>query len=190
MKRRQCRKIVSAAVLLPLSACATVSHEGARLPWAATNGFDFLNAVVEANNYQAAAGGLAMKKSPSPDVRAFGRMIWLDSLDSNSQLRWLANASATSDGSNPGPGIVLPYKVSTHYMFVIDELVPVSGEAFDQRFIAQQSDALKESLMLAQVFSRSGDDLELKEFAKRSVPKIQKQLDTITEIEMRHNAKG
>jgi hypothetical protein len=71
-------------------------------------------------------------------------------------------------------------------MFVIDQLIPVSGEAFDERFIEQQTASLAEALALAQAYARVGDDLDLKDYAARSVPKIQAQLDRIREIGMRH----
>src|SRR5262245_52443122 len=80
----------------------------------------------------------------------------------------------------------LPTQVSTHYMFVIDELLPVSGADFDERFIAQQTASLSEALALARGYARYGDDFDLKEYAARSVPRIQMQLDRILEIGMRH----
>jgi putative membrane protein len=180
---------IGAAMLLAFSTCAMApAVSGARLPWAATNGLAFVDAVVAANNYSGAAGGLAIKKSPSPDVRAFGRMIWEDSIKSTQSLRWRLN---TGEGPNgEAPGVVLPSRVNPHYMFVLDELIPLNGAAFDTRFIQQQESALKEFLMLAETFARSGDDLELKEFAARSVPTIKKQLDAISAIAMRHRAAG
>jgi len=160
-------------------AASGATHEAvARLPWAATSGLHFVDAVVAADNYRAAAGGLAVKTSPSPDVRDFGRMLWVDSIENTRRLKWVLTRT--------GPGIVLPASVSTHYMFVIDELVTVGGEAFDRRFIAQQTASLQQALALAQAYARAGDDLDLKEFAARSVPNIQMQLDRILQIERRH----
>ena len=150
----------------------------ARVPWAATSGLHFVEAVVNADNYRAAVGGLAMKKSPSQDVRDFGRMLWQDSIEDTRALKWALTKAE--------PDVVLPTQVSTHYMFVIDELLPVSGEAFDQRFIAQQTASLGEALALAQAYARWGDDFDLKEYAARSVPKLRTQLDRIREIGMRH----
>jgi len=150
----------------------------ARLPWAATSGLHFVEAVVNADNYRAAAGGLAMKKSQSPEVRDFGRALWKDSIEDTRALKWALTKAE--------PYVVLPTQVSTHYMFVIDELLPVSGAAFDQRFIAQQTASLSEALALAQAYARWGDDFDLKEFAARRVPKIEAQLDRIREIGMRH----
>ena len=150
----------------------------ARLPWAATSGLHFVEAVVNADNYRAAVGGLAMKKSPSPDVRDFGRKLWEASIEDTRALKWALTKAE--------PDVVLPTQVSTHYMFVIDELLPVSGEAFDQRFIAQQTASLRDALALAQAYARWGDDFDLKEYAARSVPRIETQLMRIREIGMQH----
>jgi putative membrane protein len=150
------------------------------MPWAATSGLHFVDAVVAADNYRAAAGGLAAKKSPSSDVREFGRILWEDSIENWGRLNWLLTKMA--------PKTVLPTQISPHYMFLIDQLVPVSGEAFDRRFIAQQTASLKEALALAESYARTGDDFDLKEFAASSVPKIKMQLDRILGIEMRHQS--
>jgi hypothetical protein len=71
-------------------------------------------------------------------------------------------------------------------MFVIDELIPVTGHDFDRRFIAQQTASLEAALALAQDYARVGDDLDLREYSARSVPKIQMRLDAIRAIGMRH----
>jgi putative membrane protein len=119
-----------------------------------------------------------MKKSPSADVRELGRLLWADSIENTRRLKWaLIHAE---------PGVVLPTQVSTRYMFVIDKLVPVSGDDFDRRFIAQQAASVSEVLALARAYARSGDDFDLKEFAARSVPKLEQHLGRISEIEMRH----
>src|SRR5262245_22801860 len=177
MAYRHHLNILTASVALLLIATSATSAF-ARLPWAATSGLHFVDAVVAADNYRAAVGGLAMKKSQSPDVREFGRMLWEGSIENTRRLKWALTKTE--------PYVVLPSTVSTDYMFVIDELVPVSGDAFDRRFLAQQTASLKDALALAQNYARVGDDFDLKEYAARSVPKIKMQLDRVLEIEMRH----
>src|SRR5687767_13244807 len=169
---------VSRTVALVLLATCAANPAFGQLPWAATSGLHFVGAVVAADNYRAVAAGLAMKKSPSMEVREFGRMLWVDSIESRRRLEWVL--------THTEPHVVLPRQVSTRYMFVIDQLVPVSGDAFDRRFIGQQSASLKEALALARAYARWGDDFDLKEFAARSVPKLEIQLGRISEIEMRH----
>lgn len=170
--------IASAAIVL--LAGSAVEPVSARLPWAATSGLHFVEAIVNADNYRAAAGGLAMKKSPSPDVRDFGRGLWLHSIDDTRRLRWLLNQT--------DPGVVLPSTVPPQYMFVIGELLPVTGAAFDERFIAQQTASLAQALALTQAYARFGDDFDLKEYARRSVPRLQAQLDRVREIDTRRQA--
>ena len=170
--------IMSGAIAIALLASSTINPALARLPWAATSGLHFVEAVVNADNYRAKAGGLAMKKSPSPELRAFGRQLWVHSIEDTRALNWVLNQTE--------PGYVLPSTVSPQYMFVIDELIPVSGDDFDRRFIAQQTASLSEALALAQAYARFGDDFDLKEYAGRSVPQLEAQLMRIREIGMRH----
>jgi putative membrane protein len=171
-------KGVSGAAALLLLASPAAHGNSARLPWAATSGLHFVEAVVNADNYRAKAGGLAMKKSPSPDVRDFGRALWVDSIEDTRRLQWVLDKTE--------PHVFLPTTVTPQYMFVIDELLPVSGDEFDRRFIAQQVASLNHALALAQAYARFGDDFELKEYAKRSAPKIEARLEQIRQIEMRY----
>ena len=178
MANRHLLTIVSGAAALLLLVSAAPHNASARLPWAATSGLHFVEAVINADNYRAKAGGLAMKKSPSPDVRDFGRALWVDSIEDTRNLQWVL------DQLDPPP--FLPTTVSPQYLFVIDELLPVSGDEFDRRFIAQQVASLGHALALAQAYARFGDDFDLKEYAKRSAPRIAARLEQIRRIEMRY----
>ena len=120
-----------------------------------------------------------MKKSVSWDTRKFARVLWQGSIENTGRLKWVLTKTE--------PYVVLPTRVSTRYMFLIDELVAVGSEAFDRRFISKMTASLRESLAIAERYARTGDDLGLKEFAATSVPKIRMQLDRILEIEMQHD---
>ena len=178
MTNRHHLNILSGTLAFVLLASSATHSVLARTPWAATRSLHFVDAVVAADNYRAAAGGLAVKKSPSLDVREFGRIQWEDAIENWRRLNWVLTKAE--------PNVVLPTHVSSRYMFLIDQLVPDNGDAFDRRFIAQQIASLNEALALAEGYARAGDDFDLKEFAARSVPKIKMQLDRILEIEMRH----
>lgn len=182
MANRQLPIVCGAAALLLLASSTFTHAASTRLPWAATSGLHFVEAVVNADNYRAKAGGLALKKSPSADVRDFGRALWEDSIKDTSRLRWVLHKT--------DPHVFLPTQVAPPYMFVIDELIPVTGDEFDRRFIAQQVASLNQALALAQAYARFGDDFDLKEYAARSVPNIRARLDTVLEIEMRYRASG
>lgn len=173
MANRHPLTVLSATAALVLIA----SSASARLPWAATSGLDFVQAIANADNYRAQAAGLAMKKSPTPEVREFGRALWKDTIEDTQNLQWVL------DKIEPNP--FLPTTVSPQYRFVIDELLPVNGAAFDQRYIAQQTASLEEALALTVAYARVGDDFDLKEFAKRRAPRIQQRLDQILAIGMR-----
>jgi len=177
MANRHSLSVITAGAALILLVNATAQPASARLPWAATSSLDFVQAVANADNYRAAAGGLAMKKSPSPELRAFGRALWLDSIEDTRNLQWVL------DKIEPQP--FLPTTVSPQYLFVIDELLPVSGDDFDRRFIAQQTASLGQALALAEAYGRFGADFDLKEYARRSVPILRARFNWIVDIEMR-----
>jgi len=154
----------------------------ARLPWAAFNGAHFVEAVVKADNYRMRAAALAIKKSPSADVREFARQLWEDSIDDTRRLKWVL--------TKQNPYVVLPTQVSPHYLFVLDALIPVGRDVFDRHFIEQLAASLSEARSLAEEYARAGDDLDLKEFARASLPKIKIELDRITAIRSQHQALG
>jgi predicted outer membrane protein len=178
MANRHQLNILSGAAALILLTSIAVQAAGARLPWTATSSVDFVQAVINADNYRGQAGGLAMKKSPSQDVREFGRAIWVDSIEDTRNLNWVL--------SQIDPHPFLPTTVAPKYLFIIDELLPVTGTEFDRRFIAQQAKSLTDALARAEGYARYGADFDLKEYAKRSAPKIRARLDQLHQIETRY----
>jgi hypothetical protein len=88
--------IVSGIVALVLLASSAMHPVLGRIPWAATSGLHFVDAVVAADTYRAAAGGLAVKKSSSLDVREFGHMLWEDSIENERRLKWVLTTTATA----------------------------------------------------------------------------------------------
>lgn len=163
--------------ILALASNAAAWPVKARLPWAATSGVHFVEAIVEAANYRTAAAGLALRKSSSPDLREFARTLWLDTLADRRRLSWTLTRWRGY--------AFLPDRVSPRLMFVIDKLMPPTGDEFDARYIAQQEISLKEMLVLTEAYSRIGDDFDMKEYAKRSLPKIQMRLDEVRSIKKR-----
>ena len=163
--------------ILALASNAAAWPVKVRLPWAATSGVHFVEAIVEANNYRAAAAGLALRKSSSPELREFARTLWLDTLADRRRLSWTLTRWR--------PYAFLPDRVSPRLMFVIDELILPGGDEFDARYIAQQEASLKKVLELAESYSKIGDDFDLKEYTQRSLPKIRMRLDETGEIGMR-----
>ena len=162
-----------AAVLAAFVGFAAQPAQG-RLPWAATSGTHFVAAVVNADNYRMKAAALALKRSPSADVRDFARALWENALEDTRRLQWTLTTET--------PYFVLWTQITPEYMFVLDELVALNGDDFDQRFIAQQTASLSQALALAEGYARAGDDLVLKEFAARSIPQIKAQLDSLAAI--------
>src|SRR6185436_10347238 len=61
------RHIFVAAFALTLIASVAALPAAARLPWAATHGTHFVEAIVNADNYRMRAAAMAINKSPSSD---------------------------------------------------------------------------------------------------------------------------
>src|SRR5262245_45976508 len=120
----------------------------------------FVGAVVASNNYEESAGAYALKRASSAEVKDFARAMIVDHREATRRLKWLLTKHDQL--------VVLPTHVSTDYLFVIDQLVFASAADFDHVYIAQQMQAHKEALMLAEEYARKGDDLDLRRFAERS----------------------
>jgi putative membrane protein len=165
--------VLAAPLVFALAACAA-RPGSARLPWAATSGVHFVEAVVEADNYRVAAAGVALKRSPSPMVRELARRVWLDTIENRRRLVWTLTRWR--------PYAFLPDRVSPRKMFVIDRLLFAKGNAFDRRYIAQQEASLKEVLALTEGYSKLGDDFDMKEYANRALPRIRMRLEEVRVI--------
>lgn len=111
--------------------------------------------------YETQSSQLALSQGKSPKVKAFGRMMIKHHMMTTKTL----TAAANSAGMTPPPPMLEPMQVD-----MMSQLQPLSGDTFDQAYIAQQKTAHAMALALHQTHAAQGDSLPLKKAAAKAVP--------------------
>jgi len=65
---------------------------------------------------------------------------------------------------------------------LLSELMMLEGAEFDRRYVAQQTDAHREAVMLMEGFAERGDQQDLKQFAATTAPKIRMHLQMVEQL--------
>lgn len=128
--------------------------------------------VAQAANsdmYEIQAGELATKNGQSQQVKDFGRMMVTDHTKSSQEMKAMVTRANL--------GTQAPARLDAEHQAMIDRLKAARGEAFDREYMTQQMAAHRKALALHQGYAQSGDNAELKGFAAKVVPVVQKHHD-------------
>jgi putative membrane protein len=124
---------------------------------------------------KAAAGGmaevklskLAMDKGQSMEVKQFARKMVEYHSKANVELKQLAEKK----------NLPLPTKLDAQHQVVYDKLVKVDGADFDKEYMHAMAADHDDAVKLFKQQSESGMDPELKSFAMKTLPIIEKHDD-------------
>jgi putative membrane protein len=124
---------------------------------------------------KAAAGGvaevklskLAMDKSDSTEVKQFARKMVEDHTKAGVELKQIAEKQS----------IPVPSAMDAEHQKVYDQLSKLSGPAFDQEYMRAMASDHDEAVKLFKQQSEHGQDAELKSFAMKTLPTIEKHDD-------------
>lgn len=117
-------------------------------------------------------GKLAQTKATNAQVKEFGTMMVDDHTAANNELMELAKLKNISLPSVPGED---EQKVK-------DDLVQKSGKDFDKAYVDAMIDDHKKDIKLFSDEMKSAKDLDIKAFASKTLPVLQKHLDHIQKI--------
>ena len=113
------------------------------------------------------AGQLATDKAASPTVRDFGRQMVADHTMVNQQLMQLAARK----------GLAPPTQLDPDHLAAQKELTAASGTNFDKQYVTGQITDHRNQIMLFQQEASGGQDTELKELARMTLPTLQHHLE-------------
>jgi putative membrane protein len=127
---------------------------------------------------KAAAAGAAeiadaqpvLKNSSRQDVKNFAQRMVGDHTKAGDHLKSIATSE----------GIAFPSGESAADKKNTDALQKLNGTAFDQKYIQGQRTARKQAVSLFTSESKSGQDSQLKSFARQTLPTLQDHLKMIT----------
>ena len=120
---------------------------------------------------------LAREKAQSSDVKAFAAMIMSDHQKANDELKSLAGRK----------NITLPARLGEDDQKHVDELAKLSGAAFDKKYVELMVDDHETDVKLFKEAADDSNDADLKAFAAKTLPTMQKHLERITTIDKNMN---
>ena len=117
-------------------------------------------------------GKLATQKSQNPEIKKFGQMMVTDHTAAGNDLKALAAKK----------NITLPTDIGSHKSSM-DSLSKESGAGFDKAYVNEMVSDHEADLKEFQKQAQNSTDVDVKAFAAKVVPVIQKHLDAIKAIE-------
>jgi putative membrane protein len=124
---------------------------------------------------KAAAGGtaevklskLAMDKGMSTEVKQFARKMVEDHTKANMELKQIAEKKS----------LVVPTAMDEKHEKIYDKLVKLEGADFDKEYMRAMANDHDDTVKLFKEQSQNGQDPELKSFAMKTLPIIEKHDD-------------
>lgn len=133
-----------------------------------TTAQDFVTFAAMSDMFEIQTGKMAEMQAGNKEVAAFGKMLVKDHTKSSKQLMKLAKAAKL----NAEP----PTQLDQRHQVIADSLKSTKGAGFDSAFAQAQMAAHQEGIALFKSYSENGDNPQLKAFAKKGLPILQKHL--------------
>jgi putative membrane protein len=110
---------------------------------------------------------LAMDKGATTDVKQFARKMVEDHSKANMELKQIADKK----------NLELPTKLDEQHQKIYDQLATLSGASFDKEYMRVMAADHDDATKLFKEQAQRGQDPELKSFAMKTLPTIQKHDD-------------
>jgi putative membrane protein len=137
---------------------------------------DFVAMAAASDMYEIQAAKIAQKRSKTPDVKDFAKMMVTDHTKSTAMIKKAVADAGRTD-------IMPPTALPDDKKAMIDALNAASDADFDKTYVDQQVTAHKDALALMTSYATSGDVPQLKDAAGKIAPVVQMHLDKITSIQ-------
>lgn len=138
---------------------------------------DFAVKAANGGIFEMEAARLAQQKAQHSDVKAFAAMMMNDHMKASEELKALAGRK----------NITIPARLGDDEQKEIDELAKLSGSEFDKKYVDMMVEDHEDDVKLFKEASEDSDDADLKAFAAKTLPTLQKHLERITTIDKNMN---
>lgn len=133
---------------------------------------DFATEAASGGMMEVQLGKLAQQKAQNPRVKNFGAMMVQDHTQANDELKTIATRE----------NIALPDSMSNEKKEDVEKLNKKSGKDFDKAYMDMMVDDHKEDVNKFKNAAQNEPDSAMKAFAAKSVPVLQKHLDSAEAI--------
>ena len=141
------------------------------------NDAEFVVEAADGGMFEVQAAELAIKTSPSDEVKKFAQMILKDHSTANTELKAIAEKK----------NITLPIALSDDKQKKYDDLADKAGEEFDKAYCKLMVDDHEKDVKEFKKQAEKGEDPELKSWAAEKVPTLEHHLVTAEEMEDKRN---
>lgn len=111
-------------------------------------------------------GRLATQRAGDPSVREFGARMVADHTRANSELKSIAAKK----------GIQLPADLTSDQKSEMDKLSKMSGAEFDKEYMSTMLKDHQDDVKDFETQSKDGNDVDIKQFAGKTLPTLQQHL--------------
>lgn len=129
---------------------------------------DFAALAAMSDMFEIQSGEMAGTQGGSKAVKQFGKMLVKDHGKSSKELAKLAQATKIEG--------IPPAALDQRHQAIVDSLKDAKGEGFDTAFAQAQIQAHQEGIALFKSYAANGDNDQLKAFAKKGLPVLEKHL--------------
>jgi putative membrane protein len=134
---------------------------------------EFLTEAAQGGMAEVELGKLAASKATNAEVKKFAEQMVTDHSKANDELKALAAKKNLS----------LPTDVSAKHKSLMEKLNGLSGAAFDKAYVEAMVDDHGEDTEAFKDESEDGKDADVKAWAGKTLPTLQKHLDMIKGIQ-------
>jgi putative membrane protein len=134
---------------------------------------DFMKEAAVGGMAEVEMGKLAVTKAASPDVKKFGQMMVDDHTKANNDLKALATKK----------GVTVPTDLDSSHKANMDDLREQVGADFDKAYVEEMVDDHEEDVAKFEDEAKNASDPDIRAFAQKTLPVLQKHLDAIKSIQ-------
>ena len=132
----------------------------------------FLTDVIEGGSTEVALGKLAQTQSKNADIKKFGQMLVTDHSKANQEAAALVKKLNFNQPTGMGP-----------HQSTYDKMKSLTGDDFDQEFVEDMVSDHEKDISTFQKESQNSTNADVKAFATKTLPVLQKHLDTVKGIQ-------
>lgn len=163
------RHVICAAVVALLGGSVVVLAADDKKNQKPLDAGTFVAKAASAGMFEVRSSQLAQERSQKAEVKRFAEQMIADHTKASDELKALAQRK----------GYSLPTQMDAKCQESLEKLTGARGEAFDTTYIQEQLKAHREAVQLFQQASRTLDDPDLKAWAMKTLPTLQKHLQHV-----------
>ncbi|MFO1243392.1 MAG: DUF4142 domain-containing protein [Rickettsiales bacterium] len=161
------------AISLLATALVTGSALAAEL---STTTADFIKNASIGNRFEIESSELALATSKDEDIKNFAQHMVDDHGKAKEDMARAVKAAGIDSAA-------VPNSLDPKHQEQLNKLKSLKGEAFDSTYVEAQVQAHEEAVNLFRTYSNKGDQADLKTFATKTLPTLEKHQEAINDMQ-------